>query len=182
MLPRSFYRSDYISTYISPANPLNQGTKLTFIFELMIEIQYPDPAFKVKHQNDVPYIFDIIRKRWLVLQDEEWVRQNFVQYLLQTMQYPQSLIALEKEIRLGELKKRFDILVYDTSHKPWMLVECKADKINLKDDVLNQALRYNIAMPAKYLLITNGKQTYGWAKKNGTLETISELPVFNEMG
>ena len=146
----------------------------------MIEIQYPEPAFKVKHQNGVLYIFDSIRKKWLLLQDEEWVRQNFIQYLIQVMQYPQSLIALEKEIRLGELKKRFDILVYDTRHKPWMLVECKADKINLKDDVLNQALRYNITMPAQYLVITNGKHTFGWEKKDGTLELIERLPIFQD--
>ncbi|OJU24381.1 MAG: restriction endonuclease subunit R [Sphingobacteriales bacterium 41-5] len=144
----------------------------------MIEIQFPEPAFKVKHQKGVPYIFDVIRRTWLLLQDEEWVRQNFVQYLLQVMQYPQSLVALEKEIYLGELKKRFDILVYDQNHKPWMLIECKSEKINLKDDVLHQALRYNIVMPAKYLVITNGKQTYGWEKKNGTLEMIHALPEF----
>lgn len=146
----------------------------------MIEIQYPEPAFKVKHQNGVPYIFDVIRKKWLLLQDEEWVRQNFVQYLIQVTHYPQSLIALEKEIRLGELKKRFDILIYNKSHKPWMLVECKAGTINLKDEVLNQALRYNIVMPANYLVITNGKQTYGWEKKNGTLEMITKMPSFTE--
>ena len=143
----------------------------------MIEIEYPEPAFKVKHQNGVPYIFDVIRKKWLLLQDEEWVRQNFVQYLVQTMQYPASLIALEKEIRLGELKKRFDILVYDSRHKPWMLVECKADKIFLKDEVLNQALRYNIVMPAQFLVITNGKQTYAWEKINGRLQSITKLPL-----
>lgn len=153
-------------------------TNLYFIFDVMIEIHYPAPAFKIKHQKGVPFIFDGIRKKWLLLQDEEWVRQNFVQYLIQIMQYPQALIALEKEIRLGELKKRFDILVYNQNHQPWMLVECKADKISLKDEVLNQALRYNIPMPAQYLVITNGKQTYGWEKKNGTLEMINALPSF----
>lgn len=152
--------------------------KLTFIFELMIEIQYPQPAFKVRYQNGIPYIFDAIRKKWLLLQDEEWVRQNFVQYLIQVMQYPSSLIALEKEIRLGPLKKRFDILVYDACHQPWMLVECKSETIALQDEVLNQALRYNITMPANYLVITNGKKTYGWQKKDGRLELIDKLPAF----
>lgn len=144
----------------------------------MIEIQYPEPAFNVKHQNGIAYIFDAIRKKWLLLQDEEWVRQNFVQYLLQIMGYPQSLIALEKEIKLGELKKRFDVLVYDKQHKPWMLVECKSDSVPLKDAVLQQVLRYNISLPSKYLVITNGKQTYGWEKTNGRLIEILELPNF----
>jgi len=146
----------------------------------MIEIQYPEPAFNVKHQNGAPFIFDVIRKKWLLLEDEEWVRQNFVQYLIQVMQYPQSLIALEKEIRLGQLKKRFDILVYNSGHQPWMLVECKAENINLNFDVLNQVLRYNISIPAQYLVITNGKQTYGWEKKNNSLEAIHSLPQFTK--
>ena len=144
----------------------------------MIEIQYPEPAFNIQERNGLPHIFDNIRKKWLLLQDEEWVRQNFVAYLLQVMQYPQSLVALEKEIKLGELKKRFDILVYNNNHNPWMLVECKSEKINLKDDVLNQVLRYNITLPAKYLIITNGNTTLGWEKKDGTLTPIKSLPVF----
>ena len=142
----------------------------------MILIQYPEPQFKIKEKEGLPYIFDSIRKKWLVLQNEEWVRQNFVQYLLQVMHYPQSLIALEKEIKLGELKKRFDILVYDTQHQPWLLVECKSEKINLNEAVLHQALRYNIAMPAKYLVITNGTNTFAWEKRNNDLITIPQLP------
>lgn len=144
----------------------------------MILIKYPQPSFNIQERNGAPHIFDNIRRKWLLLQDEEWVRQNFVQYLLQVMQYPKTLIALEKEIDLGELKKRFDILVYNKEHKPWMLVECKSEKINLKDAVLNQVLRYNITLPAQYLIITNGNQTYGWEKKNGTLELITKLPPF----
>lgn len=144
----------------------------------MIEIQYPEPVFKVRYQNGIPYIFDDIRKKWLLLQDEEWVRQNFVQYLINVMKYPSSLIALEKEIRLGPLKKRFDILVYDADHQPWMLIECKAQTVLLQDEVLNQALRYNITMPANYLVITNGKKTYGWQKTGGNLEMIDKFPAF----
>ncbi|MEI9943045.1 MAG: type I restriction enzyme HsdR N-terminal domain-containing protein [Chitinophagaceae bacterium] len=96
---------------------------------------------------------------------EEWVRQNFIQYLIQVKKYPSSLIALEKMIELGELKKRFDILVYDTDHKPWMIVECKASSVELNETVLHQLLRYNISMPAEYLIITNGEYSYGWQRK-----------------
>ena len=142
----------------------------------MILIKYPTPDFKIELRNDQPFIFDTIRRKWLLLQDEEWVRQNFVQYLLQVMQYPKSLIALEKEIYLGDLKKRFDILVYDYNHKPWMLVECKREKVPISENTLHQVLRYNLSMPAEYLIITNGNQNYGWQKKDGRLLSISSLP------
>ena len=144
----------------------------------MILIEYPKPDFKIELKNDQPHIFDILRKKWLLLQDEEWVRQNFIQYLLQVMKYPKTLIALEKEIFLGDLKKRFDILVYDTNHQPWMLVECKSQDIPISENVLHQVLRYNISMPAEYLIITNGNNNYGWQKINGQLVEIDSLPEF----
>ncbi|MFT3902565.1 MAG: type I restriction enzyme HsdR N-terminal domain-containing protein [Niabella sp.] len=146
----------------------------------MISIQFPQPDFKVQHKNGAPYIFDRIRKKWLLLQEEEWVRQNWVQYLLQTMDYPQTLIALEKEIRLGELKKRFDILVYDTQLRPWMLIECKAPQVPLSDNTLGQVLRYNITLPAQYLIITNGNHTMGWQKSTTGLAEITQLPRFEK--
>lgn len=144
----------------------------------MISVQYPEPSFQVKHIDNRPFIFDDIRKKWLLLQDEEWVRQNFIQYLLQVLQYPKSYIALEKEIMLGELKKRFDILVYDPHYKPWMLIECKSQTVSLRDDVLHQALRYQISMPAQYLIITNGTNTFGWQKLDNALTEIQSLPEF----
>ena len=79
----------------------------------MIKIEYPPYQPKIKTEEGREMIFDEVRRRWVVLTPEEWVRQNFLQYLVQVMKYPASLIAVEKEIRLGELKKRFDIVVYD---------------------------------------------------------------------
>lgn len=144
----------------------------------MILIEYPKPGFRIEHRGGQPYIFDSIRRKWLLLQDEEWVRQNFVQYLLQVMKYPKSLIALEKEIYLGELKKRFDILVYNAQHQPWMLVECKRTGVPVSESVLHQVLRYHITMPAEYLVLTNGNHNYGWQKKDGQLIQINLLPEF----
>ncbi len=101
---------------------------------------------------------------------------NFVQYLIRELKYPATLIALEKEIMLGELKKRFDILVYDTAHKPWMMIECKAAAIKMDENVLQQVLRYNISVPVQYIVITNGRLSYGFEKKNDQLEILSALP------
>lgn len=144
----------------------------------MIIVHYPEPAFRIKQEEGKDYIFDAIRKRWLLLTPEEWVRQNFIQYLVQVKSYPLSLIAVEKELRLGELKKRFDILVYDNEHQPWLMVECKAPEIKLTESVLQQALRYNISVPVKYIVITNGNETMGW-EKGESLELLNEIPSFN---
>jgi hypothetical protein len=144
----------------------------------MISVNFPEPVFKLKKEKGVEFIFDTIRKQWLVLNEEEWVRQNFIQYLIQTHQYPADFIAVEKEIMLGELKKRFDILVYDKNHKPWMLIECKGRGIKLEDPALLQVLRYNISVPVSFLIITNGHYTYGWEKENNQLQLIEKIPVW----
>jgi hypothetical protein len=144
----------------------------------MIKVNYPEPVFRFKEENGKELIFDFIRKQWLQLNEEEWVRQNFIQYLIQEMKYPVALIAVEKEIQLGDLKKRFDILVYDNDHKPWMLIECKAGEITLDENVLHQVLRYNISMPATFLVITNGLFTYAWEKMGGELKELEQMPVW----
>ncbi len=144
----------------------------------MISINYPEPVFRLKKENEAEFIFDAIRKQWLVLNEEEWVRQNFIQYLIQTLHYPAAFIAVEKEIMLGELKKRFDLLIYDQNHHPWMMIECKATAINLNDSVLQQVLRYNISVPVSFLIITNGHYTYGWEKTGLDLKLILQMPLW----
>jgi hypothetical protein len=143
----------------------------------MIKIEYPAPSFRTKKENNKEFLFDPLRKKWLLLTPEEWVRQNFVQYLVQTMRYPASLIALEKKITLGELKKRFDILVYDPAHRPWMMIECKEMNVLLDEKVLQQALRYTISIPVRYIVITNGNTTYAWVRSE-VLTAIDEIPAW----
>jgi len=142
----------------------------------MLVIDYPKPEFKIKKEEEKEFIFDTIRKKWLLLTPEEWVRQNFIQYLIRVKNYPASLIATEKEIQLGELRKRFDILVYNATHKPWMMIECKGPDVKLNDAVLQQILRYNISVPVSLIIITNGKLTYGWQKQENNLQLINEIP------
>ncbi|HVG41962.1 MAG TPA: type I restriction enzyme HsdR N-terminal domain-containing protein, partial [Chitinophagaceae bacterium] len=145
----------------------------------MIAIKWGEPYFKRKEEGGKHYIFDGIRKTWLLLTEEEWVRQNFVAYIINELHYPAALIALEKMLILNDLKKRFDILVYDAEHKPWMLVECKAPLIKLSEDVLQQVLRYNISIPVTYIIITNGEHTIGWRKEQNGLTLINEMPFGN---
>lgn len=140
-------------------------------------VHFPEPDFKIKKEGEKRYIFDAIRKTWLLLTDEEWVRQNFVAYLVKELHYPSTLIALEKEILLNDLKKRFDILVYDKDHQPWMMIECKEPSVKLNEDVLQQVLRYNISVPVKFVVITNGERTVAWEKKGCELVLVEDLPI-----
>lgn len=142
----------------------------------MIIITYPEPQFRIRQEDGKDFIFDVIRKKWILLTPEEWVRQNFIQYLVRVKGHALSLIAVEKELKLGELKKRFDILVYDKNHQPLMMIECKAPEVKLTEDVLQQVLRYNITVPVKYIVITNGNETMGW-EKGEEFVLISEIPV-----
>lgn len=146
----------------------------------MIKVSYPDPSFRIKEEDGKEYIFDAIRKKWILLTPEEWVRQNFINYLITEKKYPATLIGVEKEIQLGELRKRFDILVYDITHQPWLMVECKAMDVPLDETVLQQLLRYNISLPVQYLVITNGQSCFAWHRNESTIEIINSLPVFGE--
>ncbi|HEU4473098.1 MAG TPA: type I restriction enzyme HsdR N-terminal domain-containing protein [Flavisolibacter sp.] len=144
----------------------------------MITVQYPEPRFRTKIEAGKRYVFDEIRKAWLLLTEEEWVRQNFVQYLIRHLNYPAASIALEKEIRVNGLRKRFDILVYDDHFQPLLLVECKAPNVQLQEAVLQQALRYHMTVPVSYIIITNGSFTLGWHRSGGELELMNEIPGY----
>ncbi len=142
----------------------------------MVVINYPEPAFRLRKKDETEEIFDFLRKKWIVLTPEEWVRQNFLQFMVSVKKYPASLIAVEKELKLGELKKRFDILVYNSRHEPWLMVECKAMDVLLDEEVLQQVLRYNISMPVSFIIITNGNYTMGWQRGETGLQEIGILP------
>ncbi len=142
----------------------------------MIKIEYPLYQPKIKTKNQQEFIFDEVRKRWVILTPEEWVRQNFLQYFIQQKKYPASLISVEKEIALGELRKRYDIVVYDKNGLPWMVVECKGMEITLDRKVLDQALRYNITLNVPFIIITNGAYCYAFESRNNQLEELLSLP------
>lgn len=144
----------------------------------MIKIEFPKHQFNIKKENNVDVIFDAFRKHWIVLTPEEWVRQNMLQYFTEIKKYPAKLIAVEKEIYLGELKKRCDIVVYDRNTLPWMIIECKEMNVSLSQRTLEQILRYHITLPAKYLVITNGSFCFGFEKRDGQFFEINELPEY----
>ena len=144
----------------------------------MIKIEFPKEVIKLQQRKGINEVFDVIRKKWLVLTPEEWVRQNIIQFLLIKMKYPASLIAVEKEIKLGELKKRCDIVAYNRLSKPWMIIECKEMNVVLSEKTLEQILRYHITLPAKYLVITNGIYCYGYKKEKDQFFEIDLFPDY----
>jgi len=147
----------------------------------MVKIYYPTYSFKIREpERKKEEIWDELRKGWVRLTPEEWVRQNFIQYLLQVKNYPASYIAVEKKMKLGELNKRFDLLVFDKGAQPWMLIECKGAEIKLDNRVVWQVLRYNMAIPVKYLVITNGEECHAFIKGVLDFEAIPALPGYGE--
>ncbi len=143
----------------------------------MLQINYPVYNFRIKKEKNKELIFDEVRLQWITLTPEEWIRQNFLQYLIQVKNYPKSLLSIEKILQLGELRKRCDIIVYKNNF-PWMIVECKEMNVDLKVPVLEQILRYNIAVPVKYLVLTNGRKTIAFERSSNGITEINELPLF----
>lgn len=126
----------------------------------MQELHFPKFPFRFKNSENKISIFDCIRKKFVILQPEEWVRQHCVQFLIQEKKYPQSLINIEKELKVNSLKKRYDIVVFNSDGSIHLIVECKAPKITINQATFDQIARYNLALNATYLMVTNGLNHY----------------------
>ena len=123
-------------------------------------LQLPDHGLKTRHGPDGDAVFDPIRRKWVALLPEEWVRQHFVNHLVHDKGCPASLITLEKALVLNEMRKRADVVVHDRNGLPVALVECKAPDVRLTQAVFEQAARYNVVFKVPYLLVTNGLKHY----------------------
>jgi hypothetical protein len=117
---------------------------------------FPPYNFKLKTEKDVNYVFDIIRKKWVIVTPEEWIRQHVIHYLIHEKCYPASLISVERGLEMNGLKKRFDVLVFDRTGTPFLLVECKRPDVNLNQQVMEQVAIYNVVFNTRFLWITNG--------------------------
>jgi hypothetical protein len=124
------------------------------------KLNFPTYSFRFKNNENKVSIFDAIRKKFVVLQPEEWVRQHCLQFLIEEKKYPKSLINVEKELTVNDLRKRYDIVVYNPNGQIHLVVECKAPKINIDQTVFDQIARYNLELNATYLMVTNGINHY----------------------
>src|SRR6056297_1695483 len=114
----------------------------------MQKLNLPPYHFRIKTQGTKSYIFDSVRKRYVVLTPEEWVRQHFIRYLIDEKNYPESLMAVEKQISLHGKLFRFDLLVYRRNGRPLLIAEFKAPEVKITQDAFDQAVRYNMALHA----------------------------------
>jgi len=146
----------------------------------MYKLNLPSINPTLKKENGKVLIFDGIRKKYIVLTPEEWVRQHFIQYLITELKYPRSLFRIESSLTYNKLQKRSDILVFDRAGKPWMLIECKSPTIKLHQKAFNQVAVYNMTIGAKYLAVTNGMAHFCCeaALPGGAAKFLENFPPF----
>lgn len=147
----------------------------------MQTLNFPKYTFRFKSKENKTLIFDIVRKKYVVLQPEEWVRQHTLQYLSETKNYPLSLTNVEKQMTVNGLRKRYDIVIYNQDGSIKVLVECKAPSIAISQAVFDQVARYNMPLQAEFLMVTNGLQHY-YCKmdfKNEKYRFLEEIPDFS---
>ena len=144
----------------------------------MQKLNYPSFTFKLKTNENKTLIFDIVRKKYVTLTPEEWVRQNTIHYLFKEKNYPISLMAVEKQIKIRTLRKRIDIVSYTNDGIPFLIVECKAPSVQISQDTFDQIARYNLKLEAQILMVTNGISHYYCVMnhKKQAYEFLSELP------
>ena len=144
----------------------------------MKKLNLPLFEFKIKKEKMNNIIFDEIRKKWIILTPEEWIRQNFIKYII-SKNYPASHINCEKVFYINKVQKRYDIVVYDSSGKVEILVECKSSDIKINKDHFDQVMRYNIELKSKRIIITNGVENYYFKFDSITKEYTQEKDLIN---
>ena len=149
--------------------------------DMLVPLNLPPFPFKISDDNGQLSLFDVIRKRDIILTPEEWVRQHFVQYLINQNGYPKSLIKLEGGHKLHGMAKRTDIVVYNPSGEKILLVECKAPSVKIDQKTFDQIARYNMVHKVRLLAVTNGLQHYYCHIdfEKGDYKFIEQLPVYN---
>jgi hypothetical protein len=145
-------------------------------------LNFPKFSFRFKNSENKISVFDVIRKKFVVLQPEEWVRQHCVQYLIKEKKYPKSLINIEKEMTINSLKKRYDIVVFNTNGSIHLIVECKAPKITINQNVFDQIAQYNLELNATYLMVTNGLNHYYCQMdfENERYQFLKDIPEYKK--
>tara|TARA_B100000929_G_C15442829_1_gene398568 strand:- start:389 stop:838 length:450 start_codon:yes stop_codon:yes gene_type:complete len=126
----------------------------------MQKLNFPQYSFRFKNNQNKIAVFDDLRKKFVILTPEEWVRQHCVKFLQTEKNYPLSLINVEKQLKIGALTKRYDIVVFESEGSIQLIVECKAPKIKITQETFDQIARYNLSLQANFLMVTNGIEHY----------------------
>ncbi|MFV0248771.1 MAG: type I restriction enzyme HsdR N-terminal domain-containing protein [Tenacibaculum sp.] len=148
----------------------------------MDKLNLPCWNFRIKSKKNKRYIFDGLRKKFVTLTREEWVRQHFIRYLIEVKKYPVSLIAVERQITLNQFKKRIDIVVFSSEGLPFIVVECKAPSVKITQGVFDQIAIYNTKLNASFLVVTNGLKHYCYRvdAKNQNYSFLKDFPNYTQ--
>ena len=149
----------------------------------MQELNLPSYEFRLKKVGGQLRIFDEVRKKYVALTPEEWVRQHFIMYLIRQKQVPAGLIILEKQLIMNKMSRRPDILIHNRQGEAVMIVECKAPEVNITQDTFDQVARYNSVLSVKYLVVTNGLQHFCCLMdyQGNTYRFLEDIPEYDEM-
>lgn len=144
----------------------------------MVALNLPEFDVKLKKSEGKVWIFDGIRKKYVALTPEEWVRQHLVHYFIDHLHYPKSLIKIEQGLKYNELQKRSDIIVFDRTGNPWMIVECKSPLVDLNQDTTQQVTVYNSNIQARYVTLSNGMKHVCYEMNGSNVELLKNFPEY----
>ncbi|MEA3318281.1 MAG: type I restriction enzyme HsdR N-terminal domain-containing protein [Bacteroidota bacterium] len=149
----------------------------------MEELNLPKFLYRVKEDKNKRFIFDTVRKKFVILTPEEWVRQNFISYLVEYKKYPASLIGVEFEFKLNTTSKRSDIVLFGKAGQPILVVECKASSVKITQKVFDQIARYNMNFRVDYLIVTNGLEHYccKFDNEKKSFVFLKDIPEFSQI-
>lgn len=149
----------------------------------MDTLNLPAYAARLREHSGRREIFDEVRRKFVRLTPEEWVRQHFVQFLIRQQGVPEGLVAIEMGFADHELRRRADVVVFDRTGRPLLMVECKAPTVEIRQDVFDQVARYNRAVQARYLIVTNGHAHFCYVPDYdaGTYRFLDALPRYEEL-
>ncbi|WP_299581263.1 type I restriction enzyme HsdR N-terminal domain-containing protein [uncultured Sunxiuqinia sp.] len=150
---------------------------------MFTELNLPTYSFRIEQQHGKRFIFDEIRKKTVVLTPEEWVRQNFIKYLIECKKFPASLMAIETGLKINQNQFRADLLVYNRSGSPLVLVEFKAPSVKVTQQTFDQIARYNMTFQVPYLIVSNGLNHYCCMvnPEKQTYAFLKEIPLFSQL-
>lgn len=150
---------------------------------MMDKLNFPDYIFRFQKKEDKLFVFDIIRKKFVKLSPEEWVRQHIVHYLSNDLKYPLSLISVEQSLKIQDKLYRYDLVVFNRNHFPAIIIECKAPNVKLNESTLQQVSKYNINQKAGYVFISNGLThlLYFIDFEKNEVKICSEFPDFSSL-
>jgi len=153
------------------------------IVNKMQQLNFPHCDFKVRNIGSRPEIFDPVRRKFVTLTPEEWVRQNLIMYVTLIKGYPISMIGVEKQLMLNKMPRRFDLVIFRRNGSPLLLAECKAPEVDITEKTFDQAARYNMLLQAEFFLITNGLEHYPCRLDylNKQYIFIEDIPDFNDL-